>query len=175
MAAEQVFLQFSIDKLRQLQGRIDACLKRLREDQVWLRGSRNENAVGNLCLHLAGNVRQWILHGVGAQADTRVRDLEFAAEGGKTKAELQALLSETVAQAAGLLGGLRADDLLRRTQVQKYDLTVLEAIYHVVEHFAQHTGQIVFATKAFTGEDLGFYAHLGRRGPRAPAGKPRQP
>jgi len=49
--------------------------------------------------------------------------------------------------------------------VQGYSVTLLEAIYHVVEHFAQHTGQIVFATKQVTGEDLGFYKHLSRPGP----------
>jgi len=50
--------------------------------------------------------------------------------------------------------------------VQVYDLTILAVIYHVVEHFSQHTGQILFATKAFTGEDMGFYAHLSKAKPR---------
>lgn len=44
--------------------------------------------------------------------------------------------------------------------IQKYDVTVMEAIYHVVEHFSMHTGQILFATKMLTGTDLGFYRHL---------------
>ena len=28
------------------------------------------------------------------------------------------------------------------------------------EHFAQHTGQILFASKQLTSQDLGFYRHL---------------
>jgi hypothetical protein len=40
--------------------------------------------------------------------------------------------------------------------VQGYDVTKLEAIFHVVEHFSGHTFQIIFATKMLTGEDMGF-------------------
>ena len=50
--------------------------------------------------------------------------------------------------------------LAERVTIQKYDVTVLEAIFHVVEHFSHHTGQILFATKMLTGEDLGYYKHL---------------
>jgi hypothetical protein len=44
--------------------------------------------------------------------------------------------------------------------VQGYDKSILEAIYHVVEHFSLHTGQIIYATKLLRKEDLGFYKHL---------------
>jgi hypothetical protein len=53
-----------------------------------------------------------------------------------------------------------AERLGEHIVVQHYDVSVMEAIYHVVEHFAGHTGQIVFATKALTSEDLGFHRHL---------------
>jgi len=161
METERVFLEFSAGKLRQLNSRIMTCLEKLSEDQIWLRGGENENAVGNLCLHLAGNVRQWIGYGVAGREDRRQRDVEFSTRSGRSREELRAILESTVAEAAEVIEGAKPEELLRRTTVQKYDLTVLEAIYHVVEHFAQHTGQILYATKAFTGEDLGFYAHLG--------------
>ncbi len=175
MKAEQEFLRVSAQRLRQLNGRINACLERLNEDQIWLRGSENENAVGNLCLHLAGNVRQWIGHGVAGREDVRVRDLEFSARGGKTAADLRALLAATVQEAAELIERLQPESLLRETHIQRYDVTVLGAIYHVVEHFAQHTGQIIFATKAFTGEDMGFYAHLSQGRTQPPPAGQRQP
>ncbi len=163
MKAEQEFLQFSARKLRELNGRIAICLEKLSEDQVWLKGCENENAVGNLCLHLAGNVRQWIGHGVAGQEDRRARDLEFSAQGGRTRQELKALLTGTVQEAAEIIEQLKPEALMRETRIQNYDVTLLAAIYHVVEHFAQHTGQIIFATKALTGEDLGFYGHLSPR------------
>ena len=155
---EGVFLDFSVKKLRQLASRIDVCLEKLEDEQIWLRGSENANAVGNLCLHLAGNVRQWIVHGVGGAADVRVRDREFAARGGVAKQELRDRLFSTLDEAVAVMEAQK--DLLRVVKPQTYEVTVLEAIYHVVEHFAQHTAQIMFATKAFTGEDLGFYRHL---------------
>jgi len=155
---EGAFLDFSVKKLRQLGSRIEACLEKLDDDQIWLRGSENANAVGNLCLHLAGNMRQWIMHGVGGVPDVRTRDREFAARGGMTKQELRERLFSTLDEAVAVIESQK--NLLRTVRPQTYEVTVLDAIYHVVEHFAQHAAQIIYATKAFTGEDLGFYRHL---------------
>ena len=160
---DRVFLDFSTKKLRQLASRIEACLGKLDDDQIWLRGSDNANAVGNLCLHLAGNVRQWIMHGVGGAPDNRARDQEFAARGGIPKSELWSNLSSTLDEAIAVIDAQQ--DLLRVVKPQTYQVNVLEAIYHVVEHFAQHTAQIIYATKAFSGEDLGFYGFLSKPKP----------
>ena len=85
---EQLFLECSTRRLRQNVDRIEKCLARLTEDQIWLREHESENAVGNLLLHLAGNVRQWIISGVGGAPDTRDRDTEFNARSGPPKTEL---------------------------------------------------------------------------------------
>jgi hypothetical protein len=130
-----------------------------------MRADANQNAVGNLLLHLNGNVRQWILHGVGGQPDVRDRDAEFAAKDGAGANELLARLWSTVEETAALLRALPAERLMEHTQTQGYDCTALAAIYHVVEHFAGHTFQIIYATKLCTGEDLGFYAHLSASAP----------
>jgi len=159
---DRLFLDFSVAKLNQLTARITDCLGRLREDQIWARESENVNAVGNLVLHLCGNVRQWIVASIGGEPDVRVRDLEFAARGGVNASELEAELRTTVAEAAGILTNLTASGLIEPVCIQGYDATVLEAIYHVVEHFAEHTGQIIYATKLLTGADLGYYRHLSR-------------
>jgi uncharacterized damage-inducible protein DinB len=155
-----IFLDFSARKLELLTGRIESCLDRLNGEQIWARGGENENAVGNLALHLAGNVRQWIVSGVGGKPDIRERDAEFAARGGESVAELKERLRAAVSEAVAVIGGVSAERLTERVTVQRYEQSVLEAIYHVVEHFAMHTGQIQFATKMLTGADLGFYAHL---------------
>jgi uncharacterized damage-inducible protein DinB len=159
---DELFINCSTRRLRQSLDRIDKCVARLTEDQVWSRGHESENSVGNLLLHLGGNVRQWIIAGVGSTADTRDRDSEFNAKSGPEKTELLSRLGGTVDEACKIIEGLTAERLNATIHVQKYDISVLEAVYHVVEHFAQHTGQIIFATKLLTGEELGFYTHLKR-------------
>ncbi len=157
---QREFLTYSAEKLRQLSGRIEGCLGKLTADQVWARGSENENAIGNLVLHLCGNVRQWIIAGVGGTADTRQRDQEFAARDDVAVTELAERLRTTVGEAVAVIDGLTGERLAERIEVQKYEMSVLQAIYHVVEHFSGHTGQVIFATKMLTGADLGFHRHL---------------
>ena len=156
---DRIFLDFSEKKLQQLAGRIEDCLGRLTAEQVWARGHENENAIGNLVLHLCGNVRQWIIAGIGGKPDIRVRDREFTARGEIEPSELSERLKATIDEAAGVIAAA-APRLAEHVTIQKYDITVMEAIAHVVEHFAQHAGQIMFVTKMLTGQDLGYYKHL---------------
>lgn len=172
VSSGQVFLEFSVAKLRQYLARIHACLELLDEEQVWRRPAEVCNSAGNLCLHLAGNVRQWILHGIAGEPDVRRRDEEFAARGGIKKAELLERLDDTVRRACAVIESLPQEQLLDMVRPQNYEVTVLEAVYHVVEHFSGHTGQIIAATRAMTGADLGFYRHLSgaSTAPPPPAG-----
>jgi uncharacterized damage-inducible protein DinB len=171
MALDRLFLDCSVSQLRKYTERIAVCLGKLDEEQIWMRGGERENAAGNLVLHLCGNVRQWIVSGVGAQPDTRDRDAEFAARSGLAPGDLAAKLRATVEEACSVIERMTPERLAERIVVQGYGVTVLEAIYHVVEHFSHHTGQIIFLTKALTGEDLGFYRHLSGRGAAAPGEK----
>ncbi|HEY1337621.1 MAG TPA: DinB family protein [Bryobacteraceae bacterium] len=157
---ERQFLDYSTKKLEQLGGRIESCLDRLNDEQVWARGSENENAIGNLVLHLCGNVRQWIVSGVGGRPDMRDRDAEFDTRSGVSMGDLRQKLRGVIADAGAVLGAVTPERMAEQIVVQNYHVSVMEAIYHVVEHFAGHTGQIIFATKMLTGSDLGFYAHL---------------
>ncbi len=170
MTIESNFLNCAADKLAELCPRIEICLGKLTPEQVWMRGSGNQNAVGNLVLHLNGNVRQWILTGIGGAPDHRIRDEEFAARGGMDPAALGELLRETVDEALAIIRSLPPARLAEEVTVQGYSGTVLKAIFHVVEHFSGHTGQIIFFTKMVTGQDLGFYAHL-TGSPQSNAGK----
>ena len=115
-----LFVDTSARRLEQLVGRIGSCIERLSDDQVWARGSENENAIGNLMLHLAGNVRQWILSGVGGKPDVRVRDREFSARGNVTKSEMFERLSATpeMVIAAGIIAVAFAFGLWRYNQRQ---------------------------------------------------------
>lgn len=160
MSVESIFLKYSVDKLRQFLDRIEVCLDKLTNDQIWARGSENENAAGNLVLHLSGNVRQWIVSSLGENSTPRDRDAEFSARGGTDAAQLKATLRSTVEEAIVVIQSLDTERLTRIYKIQNYSVSGLEAVYHVVEHFSQHTGQIIFITKIATGRDLAFYAHL---------------
>jgi uncharacterized damage-inducible protein DinB len=159
---DEIFLKYSAEKLRQYESRIEDCLKRLPDEQIWARNSGSQNAIGNLVLHVCGNLGQWILSGVGGAVDTRDRDAEFAARDGLTGAELATRLRDRVEVAAKVIESLDVERLKDRVKIQKYELTLLEAIYHVVVHFAEHTGQVIFVTKLFSSDDLGFYKHLSQ-------------
>lgn len=169
MTLESEFLRFSVEKLRESMERIETCVAKLTPEQAWARGSESENAIGNLLLHLNGNVRQWILSGVSGEPDHRERSAEFAAREGTPAEDLVSRLRETVDAALDVIRRLPHEELMKRTGAQGYDVTKLEAIFHVVEHFVGHTFQIIFATKLLTREDLGFYAYLNKTG-RADAG-----
>lgn len=137
--------------------KIRSCLEELPAEDLWWRPNARSNSVGNLLLHLSGNVRQWIVSGVGGEPDVRERHAEFEAEGGRGGRELLGLLEATVEEADRVLGELDPGRLTEPLVIQGTDTTVLAAIYHVVEHFGMHTGQIAYITKLRTGTDLGFY------------------
>jgi hypothetical protein len=164
MTLEADFLTMAADKLAENLERIETCLTELPPSSTWARDSANENAVGNLLLHLEGNVRQWIISGVGAGPDHRDRRSEFSARSGATASVLFARLRGTVDEAAALIRSLPHGRLTEEVAIQGYDTTVLAAIFHVVEHFSGHTYQIILLTKRFTGKDLGFYRHLDKTG-----------
>lgn len=157
---EQAFRDYAAGKMEQSYSRIADCFARLTEEQIWQRTGDASNSLGNLALHLTGNVRQWILHGVGGQADTRVRDEEFTARGGPSREALLAGLRTAVEEANNVI---RQADLAKQIHVQKYDITALVGIMHVLEHFSYHTGQIAFATKALLDVDLAFYGSLDKK------------
>jgi uncharacterized damage-inducible protein DinB len=152
MAAD--FLNVSSRKLGQMTEYLTACVKKLSDEQIWQRHGAHENAVGNLVLHLCGNARQWIMHGVGGSPDVRVRPEEFSANGGMTGAELIALFEATMNEAKSVLAGVTAERLVERTTPQGRNVSVLEAIYQVVGHVHQHVGQIILVTKQMLETDL---------------------
>jgi uncharacterized damage-inducible protein DinB len=142
--------------------KIRRCLDTLSEDDIWWRPNARSNSVGNLVLHLAGNIRQWIVSGIGGRPDVRERAEEFSAgaatEGTESgRADLLTHLEGTLAEVDEVLAALSPDGLLRRTVIQGTEVTLLEGLFHAVEHFSTHTGQIVFITKLRADVDLAFY------------------
>lgn len=141
--------------------KLRACLTALPVDALWMRSAAGSNSVGNLLLHLNGNVRQWIVSGVAGAPDTRERSEEFEAAGGVTAAELFARLDATLSEVDAVLARLTPESLLERRTIQGRDITVLEAVYHVTEHFGMHTGQIILMTKLHAPGAIRFYDDAG--------------
>ena len=141
--------------------KIRLALSPVDEQVIWKRANAESNSIGNLMLHLAGNIRQWIVGGVGGTETDRDRAGEFAASGGFMKTELIAALDSSVRDADKVLASLTDSDLERSVVIQGRDTTIIAAIYHVVEHFSMHTGQIIMLAKMFAPGSVKFYENAG--------------
>jgi uncharacterized damage-inducible protein DinB len=137
--------------------KIRKCLEVLEEDDLWWRAHENNNSVGNLILHLCGNVRQWIIASLGREPDLRQRSKEFSERTHISKVDLLAKLEKTLQEADRVLASFDLDELLAARTIQGFQTTALQAVFHVVEHFSFHTGQIVYITKLRRAMDLKFY------------------
>jgi hypothetical protein len=160
-----LFLDFSRRKLlEQYWPRLRSCVESLTESQVWWRPNQASNSIGNLILHLNGNVRQWLVASFNRWEDDRNRPAEFAEIGSISASVLLEKLGATMQEASEVLARLTEADLLARYEIQGYSVRGLEAVYQVVEHFGLHYGQIAYIEKSLSGQDLGFYRELDKTG-----------
>jgi DinB family protein len=160
-----LFLDFSRGKLlEQYWPRLRGCVESLTDEQVWWRPNEASNSIGNLILHLNGNVRQWLVSSFNRLEDTRDRPAEFSERRVIPAAALLEKLGATMQGASEVLARLTEADLLTTFQIQGYTVNGLRAVYQVVEHFGMHYGQIVFITKLVRADDLGFYRELDKTG-----------
>src|SRR5208282_3052083 len=146
--------------------RIVRCLEQLSPEQIWWRANAASNSVGNLVLHLTGNVRQWIVSGLGGAPDVRQREREFSERGPLGRRALAARLRSTIGEACRVLRRLSPAALTREYAIQGFRVTGVAAVSDVVAHFSHHTGQIIYLTKMKRGQDLRF-----TRLPRVPRKK----
>jgi uncharacterized damage-inducible protein DinB len=137
------------------------CVNALPKGTVWARPNDASNSIGNLLIHLTGNVTEWILGGVGGQTISRYRAGEFAQKDGREGPALLDDLEAILRKADSVLAGLNTKSLERSIVIQGRETTVVGAIYHVVEHFAMHTGQIVMLTKIYAPGKIRFYEEAG--------------
>jgi uncharacterized damage-inducible protein DinB len=102
-------------------------------------------------------VSQWVIGGVGRRHYVRDRQQEFDERRDLPATELLARLRTILKEVDTILAAQTTSSLSERRQIQGYDVTVLEAIFHVVEHFSMHTGQIILLTKIRAARDLGLW------------------
>ena len=158
-AVGEEFIRVSRHRLQeQYLPKIRKCVADLSEEDIWWRAHETDNSVGNLLLHLSGNIRQWIISGIGGATDVRKRQEEFDERTHRPKDELLRIFEGALSEADNILEKF---DPARLTEVRrfqnKWDYTCLDAISHVTEHVAQHMGQIIYITKLRKGVDLKFF------------------
>jgi len=160
MSVRKEFTAQSIYYIDKSTPRIKTCLDQISEDQLWKKPSPVSNSIGNIILHLCGNITQYILSALGQVEDKRDRPKEFSAEGGYNRAELFSKLEKTVSDANKVIKGMNKKKLLKIYKVQGEELSGVGIIVHVTEHYSYHTGQVAFYTKLLTNQDLGFYKDI---------------
>jgi uncharacterized damage-inducible protein DinB len=161
----ELFIEFSRHKLMEhYWPRLRECVESLTDEQIWWRPNNESNSIGNLVLHLNGNVRQWLVASFNRLEDQRERAAEFNQRERISGRAVTEQLGATMQQAAEVLSRLTEADLLTSFEIQGYKVKGLDAVYQVVEHFGLHYGQIVYVTKMLRSEDLGFYRELNATG-----------
>jgi uncharacterized damage-inducible protein DinB len=158
MTVTELFIKESVFRITESQERIHKCLDLLSEEQVWERPNEASNSVGNLVLHLCGNITQYILSSLGGITDQRNRDQEFSIRGGLSKDELKRKLDLVMKPTCDVIQKQSENDLVIEKEVQGFRLSGVGIIIHVVEHLSYHTGQISYWTKQILDIDLEYYA-----------------
>lgn len=151
------FIDQSLKSIDENTSKIKTCMNQLDEKDIWFRHNEHVNSVGNIILHLCGNIRQYIISSLGGAQDIRERDLEFSTSGGFTNAELTAKWQDTIREAKTIIDRSSPENLLRHRMVQGAEHSGISIIVHVTEHYSYHTGQIIFLTKLYRNMDMGFY------------------
>lgn len=139
---------------------IKKSLEAISEEEVWQKPNTALNSIGNLLLHLSGNMRQYIISSLGENEDTRKRDSEFSATGGLTKVAVFKKLEDTVDTAKRVIFDATPEQLVKIRSVQGFSFSGVGVIMHAVEHYSYHTGQIAFWVKLLKEKDLGFYSEI---------------
>ncbi len=154
------FIDQILMRLNENTPRIEKCLNLITEDEVWQRPNKNSNSIGNLIVHLCGNITQYVISSLGNTEDKRNRDYEFEISSGISKSDLLKQLQSTVERAGQVIEKLDKNNLSKSYSVQGFKLSGIGILIHLVEHFSYHTGQISFFTKLLKDKDLGYYADL---------------
>jgi len=152
-----LFIRSARDILDEGMRKTEHCVAQLDDDSLWWRPTPKQNSVANLMLHLAGNIRQWIVSGVGGASDVRDRPREFSERSGRPKGDVLETLRSAVREADAALARLSAEQLVQPRRIQGFEVNVLSAIFDTVAHFRGHTQEIIHITRAAVGDRYAFH------------------
>jgi len=152
--------EFHLRVIEESLARITQCVGLLTPEQLWYKHNRNTNSIGNLVLHLEGNIRQYIVSGVGGENDVRQRSKEFLDGYDYLGSEILDKLTATLQAANAVVQAISEEQLTETVTIQGFPHTRLSAILHVIEHLSYHVGQITFYTKYVNDVDTAYYGGL---------------
>lgn len=157
MSLFKAFIKESTEYMLLNLPRIHKCLDSITEEELWQRPNENSNSIGNLLVHLCGNITQYIHSSLGNEPDIRDRDLEFSRTGGLTKEEIYWKIAVVTEKAIDVLKKISEDELMKIRSVQGFDMSGVAIVVHVTEHFSYHVGQITFYVKLLKNKDMAYY------------------
>ncbi len=137
--------------------RLKKCLDKLSDEQIWYRPNNSSNSVGNLVLHLHGNVRQWVVAGLAKNPDVRERQKEFDEKGPVPRAQMIGDMDQLMLEVDQILNKVSTKDLLEVRDVQGFKESGLSILVHITEHFSYHVGQMTYIVKMLKDTDMGYY------------------
>ena len=142
------FLSEARQQLAACVGTIRHCLAQLDDGQIWWRPQANMNSIGNLVLHLDGNVRHRILSDIGGEPFDRDRFGEFTERRAVPRDELLRRIDELLRLVDAKLGVMPTNRLSEPVQyvvtAGTMHGTVQGLILRALSHFAGHTQEILF-------------------------------
>ncbi len=151
------FCRNSSDLLDQAVFKIQNCFSQLGAEQIWWRPDPNVNSIGNLVLHITGNLRQWGIAPITTEQFDRQREAEFDPDRRHSREELNGMLLDVSGQANELWLGLLPSALAETHLIQGFQVTLLQAIMHTTTHFVGHTHQIILLTRLQMGDKYRFH------------------
>src|SRR5665213_1122760 len=128
-------------------------LRALPSDGVlWTKPPGISNSIGNLVLHLEGNLREYIGRQLGGVPYSRRREREFS-EAGLTIDNLLARVEPLATQIPEIISGLSDADLNRVYPEEPFNSPISTAQYLVSlnSHLNYHLGQIDYLRRTLTG------------------------
>lgn len=160
MNLHQSVIEACAFRLEESKERIQICIDKLSENQLVYRYNAVSNSIANIVIHLQGNITQYILSGLGGQADLRIRDEEFLPASSIDKSKLAADANRVFAAAVDIIRKLTEEQCTQKLVLQGFEMTGIGAVIHVVEHASYHVGQITYLTKMYTSEETAYYADV---------------
>jgi len=130
-----------------VQEKVHELLEPLSSEQLWRRPFSYGNSIGNLILHLTGNLNYYIGAQIAGTGYVRHRDLEFS-DGGKPKEELLKAFDDAIATAVTAIFAQSDNDWSAPYHAERADgSTRFEQVLACAGHAYHHVGQIIYLQK----------------------------
>ena len=153
----ELFQQECVHLLDQSVLRIQHCLKQLNHEQLWWQPGKDQNSIGMILRHLAGNLEQWAICGLTQEPDRRNRDSEFNSPERPSAESLLQTLVDVVSRSKTAIRELPPELLTAARTIQGFNVSVMGSLMHTIPHLVGHTHQIVTLTRLQLGEQYQFH------------------